>query len=330
MVKHKHKNIGQAELLRSLIPEVTPIFTKMLPKNPGLFIRVTKNVIDNIAAEGVRKALSFDFNHFIGDVYSLYDRSISTSTSTEKPIPQKEYLQPTFCCESNNPKIIALSNSLGAYEDEKDKTAYADACFEWVKRNIRFRTTTLIRGAKDALDSGEGMCSDKQGLFMALCRAGGIPARYRSYPLGFKDETRVGWIDVGGGVLKESYDILQHFMGHTCAEIYIDKRWIVADPTFPPKYEAGLGIPISRLGEDISAWAYEAGDAVRFAEIPQWFYLMLKFFDLATPDVMDRINRQIVKDERKGEKILKKMGGEEEYDKKIRMKYEYLGPKIEV
>ncbi len=325
----KHRSTGQTKLLKSMIPEVVPIFTRVLPKNPRLFIKISKNICKNGVAKGVRKALLFDLKHFIGNIYSDYNTKMPTRKISRKSFDfgREEYLQPTFCCESDNPKIIALSNILGAYE--KDKMTYANACFEWVKRNVKFRITTLIRGAKDALDDREGMCIDKQGLFMALCRAGGIPARYRSYPLEFKEETRMGWIDAGGGVLKESYDTLQHFMGHTCAEIYVDEKWIVADPTFSPKYEAGLGIPISHLGEDISAWSYKVGNTIRFAEIPRWFYMMLKFSDLATTDIMDRINQQIIKDERRGEKILKEMG-EGEYDRKIRMKYEYIGPKIEV
>ena len=325
----------QLEFAKIMLREGIPIFTKVLPRNPKLLLETSKNVIDNVISEGVKKALSLDINRSIGNVSNLYCRL----TSTDGGEKEYEYLRPTFCCESNDAKIIALANSLGAYD--KDEITYANACFEWVKRNIKFRTTTLIRGAKSALDTGEGMCSDKQGLFIALCWVGGIPARYEYYPLGFKEETHMAWIESGGGVLEKSYEILQHFMGHTCAEVYINpdpdlnpnpnskKRWIVADPTFPPKYEVGLGIPISCLGEDISAWSYRAGDIIRFAEIPMGLYLMLKFFDMATPDILDRINRQIAKDEKKGEKILGRIG-EKEYNKKIRIKYEYLDPKIEV
>jgi hypothetical protein len=53
----------------------------------------------------------------------------------------------------------------------------AEAIFDWVRAKVEYRFDRHIKGARQALDDGFGDCEELTSLFVAMCRAGGIPAR---------------------------------------------------------------------------------------------------------------------------------------------------------
>jgi transglutaminase-like putative cysteine protease len=321
-------------LIRGIIKD-TVATSNMLLSEPKIFLGTFDSFINVVAMHITRSITSFlntVGNSFmvshIGFYNNLHDKLYSN---------KKKYLRPTLLCESEDPSIIALSHRLGAYE--KSEIEYANDCFEWVKRNIKFRVVAYSRGANAVLLDGHGgMCGDKEGLFIALCRAGGIKARYILYPLGVTELYPLGVAgmeyekhNLSGGKSKafKRYAklMLHEFMGHTVAEIWINGRWMTADPTFSPEYEATLNIPISKLGEDVSSWSYKTSKSIRYEEKPWVDFFGGKINNLTITKLLDRMNCYIIRSEKKGKKILEKMG-EEEYDRKTRKRYEYLGPKI--
>lgn len=85
--------------------------------------------------------------------------------------------------------------------DGGDEIARAERLAEAVCAALRYRpgTTTVNDSAATALARGEGVCQDQAHLFIACCRAVGIPARYVSGYLLARHTPEVAshaWVDV--------------------------------------------------------------------------------------------------------------------------------------
>ena len=95
-----------------------------------------------------------------------------------KKIPGKvkTYLKPSPYIESKHKRIkkiaktVAIDSELAAWEQ-------VEAIYKWVRENIRYEFDTQIHSCLEALDSGHGDCEELSSLFIAICRAKGIPAR---------------------------------------------------------------------------------------------------------------------------------------------------------
>jgi hypothetical protein len=86
------------------------------------------------------------------------------------------YLTPSPYIESNDDRIVELANGLPVNPDE---TAWqqVETIYRWVRENLEYRFDTEIRSCLEAVDTGHGDCEEMSSLFIALCRARGIPAR---------------------------------------------------------------------------------------------------------------------------------------------------------
>lgn len=86
----------------------------------------------------------------------------------------RRYLTPSPKIESNHRKIRDLAREVvqgkeGAWEQ-------VEAIYDWVRENVEYKNGPL-KGAMAALDDKTGDCEELTSLFIALCRANGIPAR---------------------------------------------------------------------------------------------------------------------------------------------------------
>jgi len=54
--------------------------------------------------------------------------------------------------------------------------AHVEMIYDWVRNNIEYRNGP-IRNTRDAMKDKKGDCEEMSGIFIALCRASGIPAR---------------------------------------------------------------------------------------------------------------------------------------------------------
>ncbi len=88
----------------------------------------------------------------------------------------RKYLTPSPFIESNDRRIKELAASLPV---DTDAPAWdqVKSIYEWVRENIEYEFDTEIRSCLTALDAGSGDCEEMSSLFIALCRARGIPAR---------------------------------------------------------------------------------------------------------------------------------------------------------
>ena len=121
----------------------------------------------------------------------------------------ENYLQPEFHIESDHPAMIDLAEKL----KQEENLATAKAFFNWAAANIRYSGyRSKSQGALYALQHKSGDCTEYMSLFIALCRAAGIPAR-----------------GIGGYVIAQDA-ILKPENYHNWAEFYHNGVWHLADP----------------------------------------------------------------------------------------------------
>jgi transglutaminase-like putative cysteine protease len=98
----------------------------------------------------------------------------------------KPYLSASPQIESNDKVIRTLSDEL-PIDSQATPWEQVKTLFDWVRDNIQYRFEETNRSCLEALASKEGDCGEMTGLFIALCRARGIPARavwipHHTYP----------------------------------------------------------------------------------------------------------------------------------------------------
>lgn len=120
----------------------------------------------------------------------------------------KAYTLPERYVESDDPSVQRLAVQLRG----KNNSETIKSIFQWVAGNIRDGGYMgNDQGALYALANKRGDCTEFMYLFIALCRANGIPARGIS-----------GYVCAGSSVLKPSGL-------HNWAEFYDNGRWQLAD-----------------------------------------------------------------------------------------------------
>lgn len=117
-----------------------------------------------------------------------------------------KYTKPEQHVESDHPLIIALAQQIKF----KNAPEIATKAFEMVKQKVHYAIQAKEFGAAYAIEKGYGDCTEFSSLFVALCRACGLPSRLQS---GFSKTSRGNW------------------ERHAWAEFYHRGLWIQVDPT---------------------------------------------------------------------------------------------------
>lgn len=91
------------------------------------------------------------------------------------PLPHASCLLPEEKIESTHPEIIAKVREVTA--GKNSALEKARAIFAFVQQYMTYSTVNSNQGALHALRTRSGVCEDYSCLFVALCRASGVPAR---------------------------------------------------------------------------------------------------------------------------------------------------------
>ncbi len=147
---------------------------------------------------------SFDTEYFV-----------DSSFAGEYNVSSEFYLKYTSAeekVECNHSRIVSLARNItGNIEGWHEKTG---RIYDFVRRHISYKAQDDERGALWALENGMGDCSEYSYLFVALCRAAGIPARIQA-GFAFHHET----------------ETLQD--GHMWTEYYLENLgWLPVDVTW--------------------------------------------------------------------------------------------------
>ena len=169
-------------------------------------------------------------NALIDDVRQRYERgegpdakhtvTLKTAEPPAKPLAlpiklgpgEKEFakwLVPSELVQSDAPEIIKMAKKI--IGDEKDSFKAASKIQAWVYENVEKRYLAAMSNAVGVLKKMQGDCSEHSVLFVALCRAAGIPAR---------EAIGIGYSDAMGA-----------FGYHAWGEVYVGK-WVAMDPTW--------------------------------------------------------------------------------------------------
>jgi hypothetical protein len=102
------------------------------------------------------------------------DTSIFKQAAKEKlPHEAAQFLTPSPYIESTHPKIVALAKEV---TEDKSDWEKVEAIYDATREKIKYKNGPL-KGALKGLLDGTGDCEELTSLFVAMCRASGIPAR---------------------------------------------------------------------------------------------------------------------------------------------------------
>ena len=124
----------------------------------------------------------------------------------------KKYTQPEELVQSDNPELVSKAQDIT--KGENDTLKKVSKVYDFVIKHMHYTAQDEERGAMWALENKTGDCSEFSYLFVALCRAVGIPAR----------------IQVGFAFSSISETIEE---GHMWAEYYLENYgWVPVDATW--------------------------------------------------------------------------------------------------
>jgi hypothetical protein len=228
----------------------------------------------------------------------------------------QRYLRPTRYCNSHAPEVVALAHALGAFQ--KSDREFAQAAFHFAKEMMTLEIAP-IDGIVETLQRGTGTCFQLITVFIALCRAAGIPARYKIFSANMVEAWRGATIDADP-LLQKWYDSLGYFLLEGEGEALIDGEWVVAHVGPTAERQAAAGIPISQLGEDaIGRWfSVQPGTIMRLEALPLGLVTGSRLLHKISPASMERVNVSVQQQIEQGRKIIEEAGGVQGYDTRAR------------
>ena len=202
---------------------------------------------------------------------------------------------------------------------------YAQNVFEFVKEKVLLEIMP-IDDVTETLQRGTGTCFHLISLFIALCRAAGIPARYKMFAMNMIQAWRNNVIDVDP-LVKKWYDAMGYFMLEGEGEVLLDGRWVVAHVGPTAERQASAGLPVTRLGEDaLGLWFIaQPGTIMRLESMPLGMAGGSRMLKRIAPGSMERVNLGVIRQTEHGRAVIEAAGGVEAYDQAMRAK---LGPEL--
>jgi hypothetical protein len=231
-----------------------------------------------------------------------------------------KYLRPTRWCNPHEPLVIAMAHELGAYE--LSDWEFAEAAFWFVKTKFTAEFVPL-NSVSDSLRRGTGTCVHMNSVWVALCRAAGIKARYKTFNMMLPPSMTNAKTERS----QATVNMFNRGMPEIEGEVCIDGKWVVGHVAMRPEYLARGYLPIPRFGEDAIGLTFPLAPGAtikRFESIPLWIWFAAKAMTSFIPASMERANLTVLKALSTGSKVIDEAGGLEAYDRAARSKSESL------
>lgn len=142
--------------------------------------------------------------------------------TAHKDHPDHVFLEETPWCDFGHQHIREQAGKLRKPHDTRKDTAVR--MFHWVRDRIRYRVGLWNMKASETLQSGEGSCTNKANLLVALLRAAGIPAGYCVMTVKGQDY-------MGPIVLPIFRGMISKKSSHIYCCVRTDGRWVRCDPS---------------------------------------------------------------------------------------------------
>jgi hypothetical protein len=219
-----------------------------------------------------------------------------------------------------------MANELGAYE--LSDYEFAEAAYWFVKTKMAVEFCPLD-SVSATLKKGTGTCYHLISVLIALCRAAGIKARYKTFMMKLPEEIMNIEMSEQEAMMAPMFNI---GTPEGEGEAYIDGTWVVAHVAMRPELLAFHGLPITKFGEDAMGVTFKLipGTIKRFESLPLSVEIALKASTWLAPASMERATIGAQARVPRGKQIIKEAGGIEAYDQKVRQKVKLSSPVIEV
>jgi transglutaminase-like putative cysteine protease/Flp pilus assembly protein TadD len=195
---------------KTVLLSATPEFTEVMSDSQGN--RFVEYKFDKIRPG---ETIELRFNYLIEIRPTIWEISGPTTANVTQDLAS--YLWPEKLIESNSQPVALVANALtSGITDANEK---ARKIYDYVTTNLVYNVQPQSLGAEHAITNpDEADCTEFAALFVALCRAAGIPARVIFGFVREPGETYIG-------------------TSHAWGEFYLDDfGWIPADPTFGSRY----------------------------------------------------------------------------------------------
>ena len=163
------RSISLDLLAQTAVPVAAPI------ADPGrkeyLRLKLSGFDLSRFALDGGRQRLDRDILEIRREVLDSV-RSYALPANGQR---FASYLQPTPFVQSDHPQIRALAGNI--VKGESDAVKAAARIKDWIYRELAKEPTVSIPNALEVLRARKGDCNEHTGLFNALARAAGIPAK---------------------------------------------------------------------------------------------------------------------------------------------------------
>jgi len=237
-----------------------------------------------------------------------YREGMQYCTSNEK------YLRPTRYCNPREPEAIALANELGAYE--LSDYEFAEAAYWFVKTKLAAEMLPL-NSVSVTLKRGTGTCYHLTSVWIALCRAAGIKARYKTFMMMLPEEMMNLEVSEGEAMTADMFNMgVREGEG----EVRIDGKWVVGHVAMRPEIYARAGLPIPQFGEDAVGLTFKLipGTMEHLESVPLMRVITMRAQSWLAPVVMERASLAIKNTLPIGAAIIEEAGGIEAYDQNAR------------
>lgn len=174
----------------------------------GNFYAYWDNV--HIKAKG-KFSVVLDYNVLSFGTRYLIDSSVMLEYN-KSSLLYREYTQPEPLIQSDDPNIV--SEALDVTGNSASVPEKVSRIFSFTRNHLTYEAQNEEKGALWALEHGTGDCSEYSYLFVALCRAIGVPSRVQA-----------------GFAFHSTSETIED--GHMWAEYYLEEYgWVPADVTW--------------------------------------------------------------------------------------------------